>query len=138
MARFGVLGSGEVGQTLATGLKDIGVDGVIKYFTGPNESLMERLQVAAPRARFVKAFNCVGSAEMVGPKLAGGPPTMFYCGNDPAAKAEVARLLERFGWERADMGTATAARAIEPLAMLWCIPGFREDRWSHAFKLLTG
>lgn len=75
---------------------------------------------------------------MVGPKLAGGPPTMFYCGNDPAAKAEVARLLERFGWERADRGTATAARAIEPLAMLWCIPGFREDRWSHAFKLLTG
>ncbi len=26
--------------------------------------------------------------------------------------------------------------AIEPLAMLWCIPGFRENRWTHAFKLL--
>jgi predicted dinucleotide-binding enzyme len=113
------------------------VDGVLKYFTGPNQSLMERLQAAVPHARFVKAFNCVGAAGMVRPKLAGRPPTMFYCGNDGAAKAEVARLLERFGWESADMGTATAARAIEPLAILWCIPGSRENRWSHALKLLT-
>ena len=212
MARFGVLGTGDVGRTLAEGLRDIGhdvrigsrdpdklagysaetripagtfaevagwaesvvlavkgsaageplrlagperlagkviidttnpiadeppADGVLKYFTGPNQSLMERLQAAVPGARFVKAFNCVGAAGMVRPKLAGGPPTMFYCGNDAAAMADVARLLERFGWEVADMGTATAARAIEPLAILWCIPGFRENRWSHALKLLT-
>lgn len=39
----------------------------------------------------------------------------------------------RFG---ADMGRAAAARAIEPLCQLWCIPGFLENRWSHAFKLL--
>ncbi|HUR94401.1 MAG TPA: NAD(P)-binding domain-containing protein [Gemmatimonadales bacterium] len=212
MAKFGVLGSGEVGQELAKGLRGIGHevrigsrdprklaaytaetkipngtfaevakwgdalvlavlgsaaedvlrqvgvenfagklvidttdpiteapprDGVLECFTGPNESLMERLQKAAPRARFVKAFNSVGSAMMVNPKFAGGKPTMFYCGNDPAARAETARILEQFGWEAADMGTAVAARAIEPLAVLWCIPGFREDRWTHAFKLLT-
>jgi predicted dinucleotide-binding enzyme len=112
-------------------------DGVLKYFTGPNESLMERLQKAAPRARFVKAFNSVGSARMVNPKFEDGKPTMFYCGDDPAARAEVARILEQFGWEGADMGTSVAARAIEPLAMLWCIPGFRENHWTHAFKLLT-
>jgi hypothetical protein len=34
------------------------------------------------------------------------------------------------------MGTAKAARAIEPLCILWCIPGFRDHSWSHAFKLL--
>ena len=112
-------------------------DGVLEYFTGPNDSLMERLQKAAPRARFVKAFNSVGSATMVNPKFAGTKPTMFYCGDDAAARAETARILEAFGWEGADMGTAVAARAIEPLAVLWCIPGFREDRWTHAFKLLT-
>ena len=28
------------------------------------------------------------------------------------------------------------ARYLEPLAMLWCIPGFRENRWNHAFRLL--
>lgn len=111
-------------------------DGVIRYFTGPNESLMERLQAAHPRIAFVKAFNSVGSALMVHPMLSGGPPTMFYCGNDAAAKAVVARLLEQFGWEAADMGSAVAARALEPLAQLWCIPGFREDDWMHAFRLL--
>jgi 8-hydroxy-5-deazaflavin:NADPH oxidoreductase len=74
---------------------------------------------------------------MVKPKFAGGKPTMFYCGDDAGARAEVARILEQFGWEGADMGAAVAARAIEPLAVLWCIPGFREDSWTHAFKLLT-
>jgi predicted dinucleotide-binding enzyme len=113
------------------------VDGVLRFFTGPNDSLMERLQAAFPKARFVKAFSSVGYALMVDPALPGGKPTMFFCGNDAAAKAEVATLLERFGWEGADMGTATAARAIEPLCQLWCIPGFRENDWAaHAFKLL--
>ncbi len=112
------------------------VDGVLQFFTGPNDSLMERLQAAFPEARFVKAFSSVGNALMVNPALPGGPPTMFICGNDAAAKAEVTRLLERFGWETADMGSAVAARAIEPLCQLWCIPGFRENRWSHAFRLL--
>ena len=112
------------------------VDGVLRYFTGPNESLMERLQTAYPAVLFVKAFNSVGSDLMVHPMLAGGPPTMFYCGNDAAAKAVVAHLLEQFGWEGADMGGVTAARALEPLAQLWCIPGFRENDWDHAFRLL--
>jgi predicted dinucleotide-binding enzyme len=112
------------------------VDGVLGYFTGPNESLMERLQAAYPQAQFVKAFNSVGSDLMIHPLLAGGPPTMFYCGNDATAKAVVAHLLEQVGWEPADMGSAVAARAIEPLAQLWCIPGFREDQWMHAFRLL--
>ena len=111
-------------------------DGVLRYFTGPNESLMERLQAAHPQAAFVKAFNSVGSALMVHPILSGGPPTMFYCGNDTAAKAVVARLLEQLGWEGADMGGAVAARALEPLAQLWCIPGFRENDWMHAFRML--
>jgi len=112
------------------------VDGVLRYFTGPNDSLMERMQAAHPDILFVKAFNSVGSTLMVHPILSGGPPTMFYCGNDAGAKAEVARVLEHLGWEGADMGTAVAARALEPLAQLWCIPGFRENDWTHAFRLL--
>ena len=112
------------------------VDGVIQYFTGPNDSLMERLQKTFPDIRFVKAFSSVGAARMINPEFSGGKPTMFYCGNDADAKAFVAKVLDQFGWERADMGTAVAARAIEPLAQLWCIPGFRENKWTHAFKVL--
>jgi len=112
------------------------VNGVLAFFTGPGESLMERLQRRAPEANLVKAFSSVGSALMVDPALEGGPPTMFVCGNSESAKAEVAAILEEFGWETKDLGAAEAARAIEPLCMLWCIPGFRENRWTHAFKLL--
>lgn len=112
------------------------VDGVIQFFTGPNSSLLEGLQAAFPDTRLVKAFNSVGSARMVDPVYAGGPPTMFICGNDAAAKAVVAEILRQFGWDPADMGTVVAARAIEPLCQLWCIPGFRENHWTHAFKLL--
>ncbi len=111
-------------------------DGVLRFFTNLDESLMERLQAQVPGARFVKAFSCVGNAFMVNPSLPGGPPTMFICGNDADAKAVVRSILDQFGWDTADMGTATAARAIEPLCMLWCIPGMRGGGWSHAFKLL--
>jgi hypothetical protein len=112
------------------------VDGVLQYFTGPNESLMERLQAAHPQAKFVKAFSCVGAARMVNPQFSDGKPTMFYCGNDAEAKTFVASVLDQFGWQHADMGTAVAARAIEPLAQLWCIPGFRQNSWTHALSLL--
>ena len=112
------------------------VNGVLQFFTSHDESLMERLQKLAPRAHFVKAFSCVGNAHFVNPDFGGVKPTMFFCGNDPGAKAQVREILTQFGWESEDMGGAEAARAIEPLCMLWCIPGLLRNQWSHAFKLL--
>ena len=111
-------------------------DGVLRYFTGPNESLMERLQAAVPRARFVKAFNCVGNALMVNPPLTGAKSAMFICGDDADARAQVSRIIEQFGHEVWDMGSAKAARAIEPLCILWCIPGFLQNDWRHAFAMV--
>ena len=110
--------------------------GVLSFFTNLDEALMERLQRQAPLAHFVKAFSCVGSALMVDPKLEEGKPTMFICGDDAPAKSRVSAILAEFGWDSADMGGAQAARAIEPLCMLWCIPGFLQGSWGHAFKLL--
>lgn len=112
------------------------VDGVLSFFTSYEESLMERLQRAVPEARLVKAFSCVGNALMVDPDLPGGRPTMFICGNDDAAKSQVREVLDAFGWDAEDLGRATAARAIEPLCILWCIPGFLRNDWSHAYKVL--
>jgi 8-hydroxy-5-deazaflavin:NADPH oxidoreductase len=112
------------------------VNGVIQYYTTPNESLMERLQRIAPGAHFVKCFSCIGNSLMFRPDFGGTKPSMFIAGNDDAAKAETKTILDQFGFETEDMGKAEGARAIEPLAMLWCIPGFLQNRWSHAFKLL--
>lgn len=111
-------------------------NGVLKFFTSLDESLMERLQRAHPGVRFVKAFNSVGNARMVDPQYREGRPTMFICGDDPAAKQTVIAILDQFGWESLDLGSVAAARAIEPLCILWCIPGFLRNEWTHAFKVL--
>jgi 8-hydroxy-5-deazaflavin:NADPH oxidoreductase len=113
------------------------VHGVLSFFTDYNSSLMEQLQAHVSDAHFVKAFSSVGSGLMVNPVFAGGvKPSMFIAGNDDQAKKEVTVILDAFGWETEDMGKAEAARAIEPLCILWCIPGFNSNQWSHAFRLL--
>jgi predicted dinucleotide-binding enzyme len=112
------------------------VNGVLQYFTSFDSSLMERLQHTLPNTFFVKAFNSVGSANMVNPQYSGGMTTMFICGNNLPAKLQVSTVLAQFGWEVADYGGVEAARAIEPLCMLWCIPGFLNNDWSHAFRML--
>lgn len=112
-------------------------NGVLKYFTSLEESLMERLQTIAPDAQFVKAFNSIGSALLVNPEFGDDTePTMFICGNNDDAKKKVHEILEKFGFEVEDMGKAESARAIEPLCILWCIPGLLRNEWAHAFKLL--
>jgi predicted dinucleotide-binding enzyme len=112
-------------------------NGVLKYFTSLEESLVERLQKIAPDAQFVKAFNSIGSGLMINPDFRDNTkPTMFICGNNDDAKKKVYEILEKFGFEIEDMGKAESARAIEPLCMLWCIPGFLRNEWAHAFKLL--
>lgn len=111
-------------------------NGVLKFFTSLDGSLMEQLQKQFISAHFVKAFNSVGSAVMVNPQFKGGKPSMFIAGNDASAKKIVSGILDQFGWEVEDMGSAEAARAIEPLCILWCIPGFARNDWFHAFKVL--
>ncbi len=129
------------GKTVMDACNPIGggppVAGVLSYFVGQNESLMERLQAAYPDAHFVKAFSSVGAGQMVNPDFGGLRPTMFICGNDAGAKTTVAAICNELGWDAEDMGPVEAARAIEPLCKLWCIPGISRGDWSpHAFKLL--
>lgn len=111
------------------------VNGILSSFIDSNSSLMEQLQNDYADAKFVKCFNSVGSLLMYKPQL-DATPTMFICGNDDEAKKKVTAILTTFGWETADMGKMEAARAIEPLAILWCIDGFLKNNWTHAFKML--
>lgn len=128
------------GKTIIDTTNPIGEEspqnGVLKFFTTYNESLMERFQKQVPKANFVKCFNSVGNGLMVNPHFKDGKPSMFICGNDESAKNQIKEVLNLFGWEIEDMGKAEAARAIEPLCILWCIPGFLSQSWTHAFKLL--
>ncbi|MGF6779746.1 NADPH-dependent F420 reductase [Paraburkholderia sp. GAS334] len=113
------------------------VNGVLQYTTGPNESLGEWIQAKIPQAHVVKAFNSVGNALMVNPHFEQGTPTMFLCGNDDGAKDQVGGIIRQFGWEPYDCGSIASARSIEPLCMLWCLPGFLRGDWHHAFRMLT-
>jgi len=46
-------------------------NGVLKFFTSLDNSLMEQLQKDFPDANFVKAFNSIGSSFMVNPDFNG-------------------------------------------------------------------
>ena len=86
------------------------------------DSLGEQLQRAAPGARVVKALNTMNADVMVEPGLVQGKHTAFICGDDEAAKREVAALLESFGWppeDVMDLGDLTAARGMEMYLPLW-------------------
>jgi hypothetical protein len=112
------------------------VGGIVPYFTGPNDSLLQRLQKAAPKAKLVKCFNSVAAHLMVKPSFKGGTPAMFICGDDASAKAQTATLLAELGWAAEDVGTSEAGHAVEALCQLWCAPGFLRNDWMHAFAVL--
>jgi predicted dinucleotide-binding enzyme len=59
-----------------------------------------------PGARVVKAFNHLRAAVLASdPKADGGQRVLFYSGNDTAAKADVAALIERIGFVGIDLGS---------------------------------
>ncbi|MGN6663735.1 MAG: NADPH-dependent F420 reductase [Solirubrobacterales bacterium] len=87
-----------------------------------DDSLAERIQAAHPQARVVKALNTVNAAVMVDPGRVPGDHNVFVCGDDEAAKAQVAGLLEAMGWAResiVDLGDIGAARGLEMYLSLW-------------------
>jgi predicted dinucleotide-binding enzyme len=107
-----------------------------KLALGHTDSGGEQVQRWLPGARVVKVFNIVGNKHMVDPKFAGGPPTMFLCGNDSSARAAAADVCKAFGWETVDLGGIEGARLLEPLCILWVQFGAATGTWNHAFKLL--
>jgi predicted dinucleotide-binding enzyme len=92
----------------------------------------ERLQRRLPGARVVGAFNPTGNAYLFHPNFEEGQPELFICGNDAAAKKEVAGLFADFGWPVVDLGPIEASRYLEPLAMGWVTHGLN-GRCSRRF-----
>jgi predicted dinucleotide-binding enzyme len=88
---------------------------------GSRQSGTEAIQALLPETRVVKAFSIYGYENFEeAPRPVQGPrPVMMFCGDDPAAKATVAGLLSRLGWEPLDVGGAAQALHLEHLTLLW-------------------
>ena len=103
---------------------------------GWSDSAGERVQKLLLDAHVVKAFNTIGNAHMFHPKFPGGPPTMFYCGNDAGSKKKVHEILTSFGWDPVDIGGIEGARLLEPMCILWVNMGINGGSFDLAFKVL--
>lgn len=97
----------------------------------------EKIQSWLPDSKVVKAFNTISAFIMVNPKLEDGNPDLVIAGNDPAAKSTVAGFAKGFGWQNViDIGDISQSYLLEAFAMLWIVFGFKNNHWTHAFKLL--
>jgi len=103
---------------------------------GLGDSGGERHQRLLPGAHVVKAFNTVGNALMFRPQLPGGPPDMFICGNDAAAKRTVGEICRDFGWGVVDVGGIDAAHYLEAMCLVWVLAAVHSKDWNRAFKFL--
>jgi len=137
----------EVGKTLGA-VEDLN-DKVIIDCTNPinaqfdgldlgfSESAGEKIAELAPGARVVKAFNTISSATMADPHYADHAATVFYCGDDDAAKEIVHQLCEELGLDAVDAGPLKTSRYLEPLAWLYIQLAIKHGWGSNcAFKIL--
>ncbi|PID32062.1 DNA-binding protein [Candidatus Saccharibacteria bacterium] len=104
---------------------------------GHNMSGGEVVQQLLPDSSVVKTLNIVNHLHMCQPTYYQGTPCMFYCGNNPAAKAQVAKILDALGWkDTTDLGGIQQSRLLEPLCLLWVTYGMVHNTWDHAFGIL--
>lgn len=104
---------------------------------GHTVSAGEQIAAWAPGAKVVKAFNTASVKVMLNPQFGDHRATMFYCGDDAAAKLTVRELIETIGFEAVDAGSLVSSRYLEPLAMLYIHMAFRQGFGSNcAFKIM--
>ncbi len=106
-------------------------------FVGMTDSLGERVQRKLPRAKVVKCFNTMNASTMAHPKMKDGTADALICGDDAAAKRQVARLLKEFGWSAPiDVGGIEGARWMEAWVPLWMRIANDAGSWNVALKIL--
>jgi predicted dinucleotide-binding enzyme len=81
---------------------------------GHTTSAAEELQQAAPGARVVKAFNTIFASLLSAPRAATAAVPVFIAGNDEAAVAAVAELVQAAGFAVEQTGALDAARLPRP------------------------
>ncbi|MDX2246905.1 MAG: NADPH-dependent F420 reductase [Bacteroidia bacterium] len=105
---------------------------------GFTTSAAEQIARMIPEAKVIKAYNTAFAHHIAdGPYFGPNDASMFFCGDDAAAKASVARLIEATGFEPVDCGPLSSARLLEPMAVLIIRLGYNLGMGSEiAFKLL--
>lgn len=112
---------------------EFGANGAHKPKTIP-DSCMQVAQRAAPKAKFVKAWNCTPGHLMVNPKIPGGGDQLI-CGDDAAAKQQAAKILKEFGWGVADVGDASMAPYVEGMGLAVINQAVKANDWGWIVKL---
>jgi predicted dinucleotide-binding enzyme len=82
-------------------------DGQIPELDDESTTVSELLQAHLPDAKVVKAFNHIQAKQIVSDGTPAGTPdrrALAVAGDDPAAKAKVASLLDEFGFDVVDAG----------------------------------
>lgn len=93
------------------------------FNTSGAEELAQRTQ-----ARVIGTFNSVWSDVIRAQRdYAGARPSMFYVGDDAAAKRTAETLIRDAGFEPVDVGELKAARLLEPFGLLMGQMGFAVD-----------
>lgn len=95
----------------------------------------EIIQAAAPGAYVVKAFNTLSWRTMIDPDSSGGPVSIPLTGNNDAAKATVAQLVEKMGLEPIDVGPLENSRWVEGMLILWINNQYGSERPNFDFYL---
>ncbi|MBQ0958195.1 NADPH-dependent F420 reductase [Ideonella sp. 4Y11] len=93
---------------------------------GTTTSGAEQIAERARGARVVKAFNTTGAENMADSHFPAGQPMMPVAGDDAAARQQVLALATLIGFDAIDMGPLSAARYLEPLAMVWIHLAFKQ------------
>lgn len=110
-----------------------------RLFVCNSDSLGEQIQRAFPEARVVKTMNTVNINVQVDPSVIPARHTMFLCGNDAAAKADVRRLLLSYGWpddDVLDLGDISGARAMEMNIAMWLRAASALGNWGINIKIV--
>lgn len=105
---------------------------------GYSTSGAEQVADWATGARVVKVFNTTGFDNMANPTYPDGAATMFYCGDDSAARQAAHSLAVALGFDAVDAGPLRQARLLEPLALLWISLAYSQGLGRNiAFRLMS-
>jgi predicted dinucleotide-binding enzyme len=92
-------------------------DGHIRELDNESTTSAELLQAHLPQSKVVKAFNHIYAAELTSHAQPAGSKNrraLVIAGNDPDAKATVARLIDQFGFDTVDAGALEEGWRIQP------------------------